>query len=125
MNWISHIALIIAAVIHFLPLGGLMGRPTLEKLYGIELSDPNMTIILQHRALLFGLLGALFTIAIFKADLRTLAMGFGLVSTIGFIWIALTAHSYNELILRVVKADVIVVIALIIGLVNEFWLTRQ
>jgi nicotinamide riboside transporter PnuC len=80
---------------------------------------------MQHRALLFGLLGVLFVVAMFKADLRLLAMCFGLVSTVGFIAVAWQVGDYNPLIARVIKADVIVIVALIIGLINEFWFTKS
>ncbi|MCR2745479.1 phosphopantetheine adenylyltransferase [Limnobacter parvus] len=125
MNWISNLALAIAAIIHFLPVSGILGKSALQKLYGVGIDDPNLLIAMQHRALLFGLLGVLFVVAIFKADLRLLAMGFGLVSTAGFIAIAWQVGDYNPLIARVVKADVIVIGALLIGLGNEIWLTRS
>ncbi|MEW6205898.1 MAG: phosphopantetheine adenylyltransferase [Pseudomonadota bacterium] len=125
MNWISNVALTIAAIIHFLPLSGIMGKAALEKLYGVAIADPNLLIAMQHRALLFGLLGVLFVMAMFKTDLRLLAMCFGLVSTVGFIAIAWNVGDYNPLISRVVKADVIVIIALLIGLVNEIGFSKS
>lgn len=125
MNWISNVALTIAAIIHFLPVSGIVGQTALERLYGVAINDPNLLIAMQHRALLFGLLGALFVVAMFKADLRLLAMGFGLVSTVGFIAVAWQVGDYNSLIARVVKADVIAIVALLIGLANEIWLTRS
>jgi len=124
MNWISNVALAIAAIIHFLPVSGIMGKASLEKLYGVDITDPNLLIAMQHRALLFGLLGVLFVIAMFKADLRLLAMCFGMVSTVGFIAVAWQVGDYNPLIARVVKADVIVIVALIIGLINEIWFSK-
>lgn len=125
MNWISIAALLIAAVIHFLPLAGITGATSLEKLYGLPVQNTNLLIILQHRALLFGLLGALFVIAMFKHDLRIIAMLLGLVSTLGFILLAQQQGDYNGQIMRVVKADVVVMIALLAGLANETWISRQ
>lgn len=124
MNWISNTALAIAAIIHFLPVSGILGKAALEKLYGVGIDDPNLLIAMQHRALLFGLLGVLFLVAIFKADLRILAMGFGMVSTVGFIAVAWHVGDYNPLIARVVKADVVVIVALVIGLINEIWFSK-
>lgn len=123
MNWISQGSLCIAAVIHFLPLTGILGKPMLEKLYGLEMNDNNLLILMQHRALLFGILGVLFVAAVFKADMRVLAMVLGLLSTAGFVWIAWVNAPYNELILRVVKADLLVIVALLAGLGNEWWKT--
>lgn len=95
----------------------------LEKLYGLEMNDNNLLILMQHRALLFGILGVLFVAAVFKADMRVLAMVLGLLSTAGFVWIAWVNAPYNELILRVVKADLLVIVALLAGLGNEWWKT--
>jgi hypothetical protein len=51
-------SLIIAAVIHLLPVIGLAGTDKLTKLYVIPIQEPNLLILMQHRAMLFGLLGA-------------------------------------------------------------------
>ena len=64
MKYVSVLALLIAGVIHLLPLQGVLGTGNLARLYGVAVSDPNTAILLQHRALLFGVLGVLMLMAI-------------------------------------------------------------
>lgn len=125
MNWISNLSLAVAAIIHFLPVSGVMGKAALERLYGVAINEPNLLIAMQHRALLFGLLGVLFIVAMLKTDIRLLAMCFGLVSTVGFVAVAWQVGDYNPLIARVVKADLIVIVALLIGVGNEIFFSNQ
>ena len=58
--------LLVAGVIHLLPLPGALGAGALARLYGLEpaaLADPNLALLLRHRAVLFGVVGALLVAA--------------------------------------------------------------
>ena len=50
--------LLVVAVIHLLPIAGFVGVDRLGSLYGIEITDRNLEIMMRHRAILFGILGA-------------------------------------------------------------------
>jgi hypothetical protein len=69
MHIIIKAMLIVAGVIHILPLPGLIGAMHLERLYGITFKEPNLLIMMRHRAILFGLLGAFMIYAAFRAEL--------------------------------------------------------
>jgi hypothetical protein len=86
-------------------------------LYGVSLDDSNLVILIQHRAVLFGLLGLFLIYAAFKPSLQPLAFLAGFVSVISFLGIALSVGGYNDAISKVVIADVVAVIALCIALV--------
>lgn len=49
--------LVVVAVIHLLPLSGWFGPERLTALYGLPFDEPNLAILMRHRAVLFGLLG--------------------------------------------------------------------
>jgi hypothetical protein len=49
---------LVVAIIHLLPVSGVFGAKRLAALYGISFNDPNQAILMRHRAVLFGLLGA-------------------------------------------------------------------
>lgn len=119
MKYLSIGPLLVAGLIHLLPVSGVVGVPALSRLYGIVISDTNSVILLQHRALLFGMLGVLMLIAIPVPMLRITALTIGLFSSTSFILVAIWVGTYNDAIGRVVAADMLVAILLAIGLVTE------
>jgi hypothetical protein len=123
MKYVSVVALLVAGLIHLLPLPGVMGASTLTRLYGIEVTDPNTAILLQHRALLFGVLGVLMLAAIALPWLRVTALAVALFSAATFIVVAMAVGGYSPAIGRVVVADVVASVLLAAGLWAELWLT--
>lgn len=121
MKYVSIVALLVAGIIHLLPVPGVMGVSTLARLYGIEANDPNAAILLQHRALLFGVLGVLMLSAIVLPWLRVTALTVALFSAASFIVVAMAVGGYNPAIGRVVVADVVASVLLAAGLVAELW----
>lgn len=57
MRYVVTVMLIVVAVIHLLPLSGVLSGERLAALYGIPFNEPNLEIVMRHRAVLFGLLG--------------------------------------------------------------------
>jgi hypothetical protein len=94
-------------------------------MYGVEIPDPNTSILLQHRALLFAVLALLMFGAIAVPSLRVTVLTVALFSTASFIAVALWVGDYNSAIARVVTADVVASILLAAGLIAETWLARQ
>ena len=121
MKYVSIVALLAAGIIHLLPVPGVMGVSTLARLYGIEANDPNTAILLQHRALLFGVLGVLMLSAIALPWLRVTALTVALFSAASFVVVAMAVGGYNPAIGRVVVADVVASVLLAAGLVAELW----
>ncbi len=107
--------LIIVGVIHILPLPGVLGPPQLARLYGIAFVEPNIVILVRHRAILFGLLGSYLIAAAFVTELRTAAIIAAYVSAGSFIWLAWAVGGYNGLIARVVIADLVALGCLVIA----------
>ncbi|MFN6169665.1 MAG: phosphopantetheine adenylyltransferase, partial [Burkholderiales bacterium] len=58
--------LVVVAIIHLVPLSGLLGTERLAVLYGIQIEEPNLAILMRHRAVLFGLLGVFLLYAAFR-----------------------------------------------------------
>ena len=113
MAAVRAVLLLIPGIIHLLPLSGVLGSQRLMALYGIEITDPNLLIMMQHRAVLFGVLGLFLIISVFRSELQRPAIIAGLISTLSFIAIALWVGGYNELIQRVIVADVIAIACLL------------
>jgi hypothetical protein len=110
------LALALAGAIHLLPLPGLLGAAMLERLYGIALPDPELVLLLRHRALLFGLLGVGLCGAIVRRAWRGPLIAAGLVSTIGFLLLA-ASPPLGPALQRVWLADVGAMIALVLAAV--------
>ncbi len=117
MQYVMSASLLLAALIHILPISGLFGPKSLEKLYGVAVTDKNTEILLRHRAVLFGLLGAFIALAALVPVLRPFAFGAGLISTVSFLIVARLVGGYNAQLSRVVAADIIAIASLAIGLV--------
>jgi hypothetical protein len=103
-------------LIHLLPVVGVTGAKSLDKLYGTQISDTNLLVLMRHRAVLFGLIGALLIAAAFVPDIQLAAIAVGFVSLLSFIIIAQSTRNYNAKIEQVVRIDIVALIPLAIAL---------
>jgi len=117
MNKAISLLLAVVGLIHLLPLSGVLGAERLAALYGLSFDDPNLQIMMRHRAVLFGLLGAFLLAAAFKPQLQACAFVAASVSTLSFLWFAWAVGGYNEAIARIVAADLVAVVCLAVALV--------
>jgi len=115
MKYLVSASLILAGIIHLLPLPGLLGAAKLTALYGLDLSEPNLSILMRHRAVLFGLLGSFLVYAAFKPSLQPLAFVAAFVSVVSFLLLAWSSGGYNTQVGRVVTADLVALVVLVIG----------
>ena len=112
--------LIIVGIIHLIPISGVISVDRLNLLYGIGVDNPNLSILMRHRAILFGLLGLFLVYAAFRPSLQLLALVGGAVSVASFLFLALTTGGFNEEIKRVVVADVVAAACLVVGFAAYF-----
>lgn len=116
MRYLVYGSLLLAGIIHLLPLSGVAGARRLEALYGVAFDDPTTLLLMRHRAVLFGLLGCLLVYAVLRPGLRTVAFALGLGSALSFIVLAgFDGWSFSREIHRVVLADWIALLALVAG----------
>ncbi len=114
------ILLIIVGIIHLLPLSGMVSSERLVGLYGIAIDEPNLEILMRHRAVLFGLLGSFLILSAFKPDLRLIAITAGFISVLSFVFLALSVGGFNNELNRIVMADVLATVLLLIATVLHF-----
>ena len=117
--------LVIVGIIHLLPVSGVLGGERLTALYGISFTEPNILILMRHRAVLFGLLGLFFVFAAFWPSLQAAAFVAGFVSVASFLWLAWSVGSYNAQVDRVFVADVVALVCVVIGAVAYVYSRRQ
>lgn len=107
--------LVLVGIIHLLPVAGVLGVERLAVLYGISINEPNLEILMRHRAVLFGLLGLILVYAAFQPSLQSLAIIAGLVSVVSFIAIAWSVGGFNESVRKVIIVDVVAIAALVVA----------
>ncbi len=91
-------------VIHLLPATGVVGQRVLERAYGVALTSPDLVVLMQHRALMFALLGVASAVAACQPALRVPVGIAALASMLGFVLIA-GATPHGAAIQRVVWVD--------------------
>lgn len=116
--------LLVAALIHLLPLAGVLGADRLQALYGIPVDGPDLAILLRHRAVLFGLLGGFLLVAAFRPALQGLGLVAGFASVLSFLALAWATPGYNAALARVVAADGIALAALLLA-TAAWWIGRR
>ena len=117
--------LLVAAVFHLLPLSGVLGGEHLTRLYGATFAEPNLTILMRHRAVILGLLGLFLAAAAIHPPFRAAAFVAGFASVISFLGLAWSVGGYNGQLARVFAADVLVLVCLIIGCLAHLYTSRR
>ena len=115
MRYVVAAMLVIVGAIHLLPLSGVLSAEWLTALYGVSFSDPNLVILMRHRAVLFGLLGLFLMFAALRRSMQPAAFVAGFVSVLSFLFLAWSVGGYNAQIGRVFVADIVAFICLLIG----------
>lgn len=125
LRYLVSAMLLVVAVIHLLPLAGVLGAPRLAVLYGIRFDDPNLEILMRHRAVLFGLLGAFLAFAAWRPALQPMAFVAGSASVLSFLYLAWSVGGYNAQIGRVFTADMIAGACLLVGVLAYVFARRE
>src|SRR5919108_6511330 len=105
---------VLVGVVNLLPVVGVLGVDRLESLYGFSLAGEELLLLLRHRAVLFGLLGAFIVLSAFRTQWRPAATFAGLVSMVAFAVLALPIETHNEAMQRVFWVDVGAIVLLLI-----------
>lgn len=112
---------IAVSAIHLLPASGLLGQRVLERAYGVVLSSPDLMVLMQHRALMFALLGVASGLAAWQPAWRLPVGLAALVSMAGFVLIA-WATPHGAAIQRVVWVDAALLPLLLVAMA---WVWRS
>lgn len=123
MKHVATVILVIVGLINIAPLAGVSSAASLENLYGVELVNVDMIILLRHRAILFGMLGAFILYAAFKPHLQLAACLAALVSMVSFIVLVYLQGDGGDAVQKIVRVDLfastLVVILLLLRLLRR------
>ena len=116
MSALVPLSLVVAGVVHVLPVVGVAGdHERLAALYGVSVAEPGLDLLLRHRAVLFGLLGAFLLYAAAVPAARSAAFVAGVVSAGAFVVLAWGEAGLSAELVRIVRIDVAVLVALAVG----------
>jgi hypothetical protein len=110
-------SMIVVAVIHLLPIAGVISAEQLASLYDVEIAEPNLEVLVRHRAVLFGLLGGLFLYSAFTPSIQPIAFVLALFSITSFFFLTWSVGKVNAKLQRVVYADIVAAFALVVAVV--------
>jgi hypothetical protein len=105
--------ILIAGILNLVPAIGVLSTGRLQALYGVPISDPNIAILMRHRAVLFAIVGALLVAAAFRPALRPVGVVAGLVSMGSFVVLALVVGNANAALVRVAVVDALASLGLV------------
>lgn len=105
----------LVGLINFLPLLGVLSKSKLETSYGITIDNPNLEILLRHRAVLFGIIGGFIIYSVFQENVQTLAIIMAFLSMVSFLLLMLQVGSYNSELKTIMSLDIVGLILLVIA----------
>lgn len=110
------LAIAIVGIINALPVVGLFKPAQMSILYGLSIDSPELGLLLQHRALLFGIIGGFVLASLALPQFRFVALLLASISMLGFLALATIIGGYGDAIHRIIVADVIGIIAALVAL---------
>ena len=114
MEFLYRLILLITGVVHLLPFSLAFFTNRISNSYGVSISDPNMLLLLRHRAFLFGIIGFGLIFSAIKKKYYLVASVVGLVSMISFICLYYWIGDINAQLQSVMRVDMLVGAALLL-----------
>ncbi|HET8994348.1 MULTISPECIES: hypothetical protein [unclassified Rhodococcus (in: high G+C Gram-positive bacteria)] len=108
-------------VAHLVPATAVLSRRRIEELYGITVADPDVELLLRHRALFFGLVGVALIGSAARPRYRPPALLSGAVGLGSFVGLAYSIDGSSSALVRVARVD----IGLLVALAAAAALTRR
>jgi hypothetical protein len=106
------VVLLLVGLINALPVTGALGPEALAALYGLSIEEPNLLVLMRHRAVLLGLVGGYLIVAAFRPALRPSAFVLGFASMLSFIVLAAGGGGIGAAVQRVALVDVVACVLL-------------
>jgi hypothetical protein len=112
--------LVVVGLINIAPVVGIISAQRLESSYSVILAGNDLTILMRHRALLFGILGGFILYAAINPLYQSAAMIMAALSMVGFALLVLGTGGYNKAVGKVLFVDVVGIVFLIAAVVLKY-----
>ncbi|MFC4605586.1 hypothetical protein [Rhodococcus kronopolitis] len=89
---IAALLLVVVGVVHVLPGVVALSPRRAPAVYGITLDDPDLVLLLRHRAIVLALIGVGLIIGAFTPPVRPVVVGAALISLVSFIGLTVRAR---------------------------------
>ena len=119
------LAYLIAAFINLAPIVGVISTERINSLYGIAVVDSDLSLLMRHRAILFGIVGTMLLIAVVRRDMRVVAGTAGLVSMISYLALIVVIAPENSNLIRIGWIDAFATVPLIPAFIVELTQSRR
>ena len=116
--------LLLVGLINFVPLLAIVSAAQIESVYAIQLQGTDITLLMRHRALLFGILGSFTIYAAFVPRYQVAAMLMAGASMVGFALLLLSTGGYNTALAKVLAIDYVGIAVLLLAAVLRYRSTR-
>lgn len=112
MEAVFRVVLFLGGLIHLLPFALAFLPERMQSAYGVEVTGPDMMLLLRHRAVLFGIVGAVMLYSSLKKRHYVPATFVGLASMLSFVLLYGVIGGINDSLRSVVWVDVAASVAL-------------
>ena len=106
------LSLVVVGIINALPLIGVLSGQRIALAYDIDVNSPELSLLLRHRALLFGIIGGFVLASIVFEPLRASALIMAGISMVGFLVLMWHEGVKSDALSKIAFADGIGLIAL-------------
>jgi hypothetical protein len=108
MEYLYRLILLVTGLVHLLPFSLAFFANRIPNSYGVSISNPNMQLLLRHRAFLFGIIGFGLIFSAIKKKYYLAASLVGLVSMVSFICLYYWIGDINAQLQSVMWVDMLV-----------------
>lgn len=114
MEYLYRLILLVTGLVHLLPFSLAFFANRIPNSYGVSINDPNMQLLLRHRAFLFGIIGFGLIFSAIKKKYYLAASVVGLVSMASFVCLFYWIGDINAQLQSVMRVDLLVGAALLL-----------
>lgn len=116
--------MIIIGIIHLIPLRGIFGSNQLHSLYGVYTIDPNLEVLMQHRAFMLGIFGFLFIYGAIDKRYQRISILVAYMTILSFLILTWSIET-NFKVTRVVLVDFTALLLLMFSTIFYFLRRRN